>query len=59
MITKEDDEWWVFCDYCSNSAELDDAEDFYEAVQRSRRLGFQGETDDDGRWQNICPNCQE
>ncbi len=55
MITCDEGQWWVACDGCSDSHDLD-VETFQEAVDMVREMGWrisrQAET-----WMHWCKEC--
>ena len=58
MIDKTHGEYWLICDICAGDTGLA-FEEFYDAVEAKKDLGWLSKKDTKKGWQDICPNCQE
>ena len=48
----------LICDICYESAD-EFFEDFHDAVLYKKREGWKSRKDENGNWEDVCPNCQE
>jgi len=50
--------WWVFCDSCSESAELPEADGWEDALHYAKKLGYRPVMVK-GAWEHRCSSCLE
>ena len=58
MIGKEAGKFYLVCDFCEEPYE-GDFDEFYEAVEAKKELGWRSRKDPKSGWLDICPECQK
>ena len=62
MLEKNEGGWWISCDKCSDSHDLDvpDGAHFNEVLEQVREAGFRTERNEAAQeWEHTCLACQE
>ena len=58
MIERIGGQYYLYCDVCGEEAE----ESFFgfdDTVQYKKDNGWKSQKNEDGDWEDVCPNCQE
>lgn len=58
MIEKTYGAYYLRCDRCGESS-AGPFEDFYDAVNFKKTHGWKSEKDENGEWEDVCPDCAE
>lgn len=56
--SKQTGQMMAQCDVCLDVVDFEDGEDFEEAKTAIDMDGWRTKRGPDGKWQNICPDCQ-
>lgn len=57
-IEREGSFYFLYCDVCGYPAD-EQFDEFMDAVEFKKREGWKSRKDEDGNWEDICPECLE